>query len=243
MIAIAFLKKTKKYFIDKLFGIWYTVRKERDGEGMSYQTYLFDLDGTLTDPGLGIKNSIRHALKQFELPPLDEETLDRFIGPPLLDSFERYCGATREEARRLLRAYREYFAEKGIFENVVYAEIPETLTELRRRGARLCVATSKPELFAKRILAHFELAPLFDFIGGSTMDETRTEKTEVIAYVLENVGAKRADTVMIGDRIYDIAGGKKNGLATAGVLYGYGDREELAGADHLLTCPAELLDI
>ncbi len=210
---------------------------------MSYGTYLFDLDGTLTDPGVGIKNSIRYALSQYALPCLSEQALDAFIGPPLLDSFERYCGVTAADARRLLQLYRDYFSEKGIFENVVYDGIPEMLAELRRRGAALCVATSKPEPFAKRILAHFELDAYFDFIGGSTMDETRTEKAEVIAYVLEQMKLAPMGTVMIGDRVYDIDGGKQNRLATAGVLYGYGSREELAGADHLIRTPNEILTI
>lgn len=210
---------------------------------MSYGTYLFDLDGTLTDPGAGIKNSIRYALDRYGLPSLSEEVLDSFIGPPLLDSFDRYCGVTAAEARHLLQLYREYFSEKGIFENVVYDGIPDVLAELRRRGATLCVATSKPEPFAKRILTHFALDGYFDFIGGSTMDETRTEKADVIAYVLEQGKLAPTGTVMVGDRIYDIEGGRQNGLAAAGVLYGYGSREELAGADHLLPTPADILNI
>ena len=210
---------------------------------MAYQHYFFDLDGTLTDPGVGIKNSIRYALARFGLPALEEAVLDRFIGPPLLDSFARYCGATPKEAKELLRLYREYFAERGIFENQVYDGIPGTLAALRQRGARLYLATSKPEPYAKRILAHFGLAEQFTFIGGSTMEETRTDKEEVIRYVMESAGVPREGCVMVGDRIYDIRGGKACGLSTVGVLYGYGDRAELSEADRLIQSPEELLTV
>ncbi len=210
---------------------------------MPYSNYLFDLDGTLTDPGLGIKNSIRYALKQKGLPSLTEEELDAFIGPPLLDSFARYCHASPEEAKALVVAYREYFSTKGLFENMVYDGIPDVLEALRARGARLFVATSKPEPYAKQILEHFDLAKYFTFIGGSTMDETRTDKAEVIAYVLSHTGIDPSESVMVGDRIYDIRGGATCGLSTVGVLYGYGSREELARADWLVELPRELAEL
>ncbi len=207
---------------------------------MRYANLLFDLDGTLTDPGLGIKNSIRYALNKRDLPSLTEKELDCFIGPPLLDSFEKYCCVSREEAMELLAAYREYFSTKGLFENQVYGEISKTLERLREMGFRLFVATSKPEPFAKQILEHFDLAKYFSFIGGSTMDETRTEKADVIAYVLEQTGIEPAESVMVGDRIYDIQGGQACGLFTVGVLYGYGSCEELSHADWLVKSPWEL---
>ena len=210
---------------------------------MQYKNYLFDLDGTLTDPGLGIKNSIRYALEKYGLEPLTEGTLDRFVGPPLLDSFQRYCHVTEEESRALLRLYREYFSERGIFENRLYETTADTLAELRRRGARLFLATSKPEPFARKILEHFELDAYFTFIGGSTLEETRTDKGEVIRYVMETAKLQAEDSVMVGDRIYDVEGGRAAGLATVGVLYGYGDREELASADRLITGLDELLEL
>jgi phosphoglycolate phosphatase len=198
-----------------------------------YEHYLFDLDGTLTDPGVGIKNSIRYALRKFGLPIPEEAVLDTFIGPPLLDSFAIHCGASPEDARKLLTLYREYFSEKGIFENTVYEGIPETLSALKQRGAKLYLATSKPEPYAVRILEHFDLLSHFTFVGGSTMDETRTEKAEVIGYVLENNAIDVTRAVMVGDRKYDVAGGRAWGMDTVGVLFGYGSREELtnAGAD------------
>jgi phosphoglycolate phosphatase len=207
----------------------------------AYRNYLFDLDGTLTDPGAGIKGSIRYALSRFGLPPLEEAVLDRFIGPPLLDSFVNYCGVSREDSHQLLALYREYFSDRGIFENEVYDGIPETLAALRARGAHLFLATSKPEPFALRILEHFGLLPYFDFVGGSTMDETRTDKAEVIAYVLAETGIDPADSVMVGDRSYDVRGGTVCGMDTVGVLYGYGDEAELKEATHRIKTPRELL--
>ena len=210
---------------------------------MIYSDFLFDLDGTLTDPGLGIKNSIRYALKKFGLPELEERTLDQFIGPPLLDSFQLYCGVSREDSHTLLRLYREYFSEHGLYENTVYDGVEETLAELCRRGKRLHLATSKPEPYAKKILEHFDLLRYFTFVGGSTMDETRTDKAEVVAYVLASAELDPRKCVMIGDRRYDVEGGKANGLSTVGVLFGYGDREELKDADRLVESPLQWLTV
>ncbi len=210
---------------------------------MPYKNYLFDLDGTLTDPGKGIKNSIRYAIKKFGCSELPEEQLNHFIGPPLLDSFQKYCGVSVEDAKTLLEMYREYFGEKGIFENEVYAGIPETLSALRKRGATLCLATSKPEPYAERILEHFDLRKYFSFVGGSTMDETRIDKGEVISYVLESMRLKASETVMIGDRKYDVTGGHQCGVKTVGVLFGYGEERELAKADYLIKNPRDILNL
>lgn len=210
---------------------------------MAYKNYLFDLDGTLTDPGLGITNSILYALKKQGFPLLPRQELYKFIGPPLLESFQQYCGATKEQSQSLVTAYREYFTQKGMFENVVYNGIPAVLSQLKEQGAALYVATSKPEPFAKQILEHFDLAQYFTFIGGSTLDETRTKKEEVIDYVLKENGLDPRESIMVGDRYYDIEGARCCGLAVAAVLFGYGDREELKTADHLIETPKELLDI
>ena len=210
---------------------------------MKYKNYLFDLDGTLTDPGLGIKNSIRYALGKAGLPSLEEATLDLFIGPPLLDSFQKYCGATPDEAKELVRLYREYFSVTGLFENEVYRGVPELLEDLCRRGAKVFLATSKPEPFAHKILEHFDLMRYFTFAGGSTMDETRTAKAEVIDYVLKSANIKAEESVMVGDRKYDIEGGEKCGLDTVGVTFGYGTESEFADADYIINSPEELLNI
>ena len=208
-----------------------------------YQHILFDLDGTLTDPGLGIKNSIRYALTKQKRPIPDDTILNAFIGPPLIETFMKYCAVNRREAEALLADYREYFKEKGMFENKVYSDIPKMLEGLKNSGAHLYVATSKPEPFAKRILEHFDLARYFDFIGGSTLDETRTKKNEVIEYVLQKNCLSPEDCLMVGDRYYDIEGARKCGLKVAAVLFGYGDREELNPADHLISSPLELLEL
>lgn len=206
---------------------------------------FFDLDGTLTDPGEGITNSVAYALSKFGIEVGDRRELSRFIGPPLIDAFMEYYGFSKPDAERALALYREYFAPKGIFENAVIDGIPELLLALKVQGCRLYVATSKPEEFAKKILEHFSLAAYFDGIYGSTMDETRNRKDAVIAYALEQTGVKSADAVMVGDRHHDIGGAKTNGMRSVGVLFGYGSREELAsaGADAIAETVQELQNI
>ncbi len=206
---------------------------------------FFDLDGTLTDPAEGITNSVAYALSKFGIKVADRSELYRFIGPPLIGAFMEYYGFTKEDAEKALGFYREYFAPKGIFENAVIEGIPELLSKLKKQGKRLYVATSKPEEFAKKILAHFSLDSAFDGIYGSTMDETRNTKDAVIAYALAETGAEKDDTVMVGDRHHDIDGAKKNAMKSVGVLFGYGDRAELsgAGADAIAETVEELQNI
>ncbi len=210
---------------------------------MNFKHYLFDLDGTLTDSSPGIVNSVLSALKMTGAPVLPREKLMAFLGPPLMDSFRNYCGASEEEAQELLRHYRKYYAEKGILENALYAGIPELLDALHRSGVSIYMATSKPEYFARQIVDHFGLSRYFAFIGGSTMDETRTQKEDVIRYVLAENGLDPADCLMIGDRYYDLNGARKCGMMCAAMLYGYGSREELASADFLIEKPQDLLRI
>ena len=210
---------------------------------MKYDTILFDLDGTLTDSADGIINSIVHALKHYRLPHDDREALRRFVGPPLPESFERYCGFSSEKAKEAVAVFREYFSEIGIFENTVYEGVPEMLGTLKEAGFTLAVATSKPEVFAERILARFDLAKYFTAVAGATMDEKRTNKAEVIRYALEKLGGREHSRVlMVGDREHDILGAKAVGLDSLGVLYGYGDLAELtaAGADLLAQTPADI---
>ncbi len=208
---------------------------------MKYPHILFDLDGTLTDPGLGITNSIRYALKKQNRPIPPDEILRLFIGPPLIETFMKYCSVSREEACSLVDDYREYFRPTGMFENKVYPGIKEMLSELIRLGHHLYVATSKPEPFAKKILEHFELSQYFTFIGGSTLEETRTDKAAVIAYVLEENHIDPKECLMVGDRIYDIEGARSFGMDVAAVLFGYGTKEELSPADYLIGHPDELI--
>lgn len=207
---------------------------------------FFDLDGTLTDPALGITNSFKHALKYFGLEIPSYEKLCSFIGPPLVDTFRTQFGFSDEKASLGVLKYREYFAEKGLLENSVYPGIPDLLSDLKDAGKRLVVATSKPEEYSVRIIEHFGLAPYFENVCGSLMDETRSKKDEVIEYALErNQIGDRSKVLMVGDRKHDILGAKKTGLKSCGVLFGYGSLEELkeAGADYIAGDMAELKKI
>ena len=197
---------------------------------------LFDLDGTLTDPAPGITNSILHALSKMgrELP--ERESLYRFIGPPLVPAFQEFLGMTEDEAQRALLFYREYFSVTGLFENRVYDGIAEALKTLRSAGCTLVLATSKPEVFAARILEHFGLAEDFTLICGASMDESRNTKDAVIGYALETLGHPAIDRViMVGDRHHDVHGAAKFGIPTVGVLWGYGSQDELTDAGAVQT--------
>ena len=191
---------------------------------------LFDLDGTLTDPALGITNSIMHMLRRTgrDIPPREE--LYCFIGPPLVPTFKKVFGMTDEEGAEALVLYREHFATKGLYENEPYEGIADALARIRASGKKLALATSKPEEFAEKILVHFGLREYFDVVGGASMDEKRVSKSDVIEYVLDKAGAKAEDAVMVGDRLHDVEGAAKFGIPTVGVLWGYGSREELEQA-------------
>ena len=149
---------------------------------MKYKYYLFDLDGTLTDPGIGITNSVMYALEKFDIHVSDRKELYPFIGPPLVDSFEKYFGFDEKQAFQAVEYYREYFREDGIFENAVYEGIPEMLSELKSRDAKVALATSKPYEFSVRILDHFDLHQYFDFVGAATMDGRISRKADVISH-------------------------------------------------------------
>ncbi len=201
-----------------------------------YASVLFDLDGTLTDPGKGIRNSVAYALDKMGLPKQSQQELNLFIGPPLQEGFRRLCGLDEKQVNEAVAYYREYYQEKGIFENVVYPGVEQMLQTLKNNGRRLIVATSKPEVYARQILEHFCLAPYFAYIAGGNLDGSRCTKSEVIRYALEKCRIKKGTgCVMVGDRKHDIIGAKSEGIASVGVLYGYGSREELvmAGADVL----------
>lgn len=209
-----------------------------------FDYYFFDLDGTLTDPAIGITNSFKYALEYFGIEIPSYEKLCTYIGPPLITTFAKEYGFDEEKCKEGVKKYREYFAEKGLFENTVYAGIEGVLQELKRRGKHLVVATSKPEEYSIRILNHFNLSGYFDFICGSNMDETRSKKEEVIAYALEkNRISDKTKVIMIGDREHDIIGAKKNNLKSCGVLFGYGSKSELiqAGADFIISSVKDLL--
>lgn len=211
-----------------------------------YQYLLLDLDGTITDPGVGITGAVEYALCKFGITIEERSTLYPFIGPPLIDSFMKYYGFTEEEARQAVIYYREYYTDKGIFENQVYEGMEQLLKVWKGRGLTLILATSKPELFAKQILKHFELDRYFTVVAGATMDETRIRKQDVIAYALEQLPSiEKRQAVMIGDREHDILGAKCNDLDSIGVLFGYGSQEELesAGAGKIARTVKELQEI
>ncbi|MDR1827600.1 MAG: HAD hydrolase-like protein [Methylobacteriaceae bacterium] len=198
---------------------------------------LFDLDGTLTDPEAGITRSVRYALNSFGIEVEKLSDLRKFIGPPLAPAFMDYYGFSAEQAHAAVLKYREYFTDTGIYENALYPEIPGLLQSLESGGRTLVLATTKPTVFARRILEYFNIAGYFAFVSGSELTGERSEKAEVIGHALTRVpGISVGASVMIGDRKHDILGAKAVGMASIGVLYGYGGRGELeeAGADALV---------
>ncbi len=197
---------------------------------------FFDLDGTLTDPALGITNSILYALEKMGREKPARESLYVFIGPPLTWAFQEYLGMTTEEAEKALVLYREYFSVTGLLENTPYAGVHRMLADLRQKGYVLCVATSKPEIFARHILEHFDLAPYFTHICGATLDSSRNSKTAVLEYLLSQTGEEaKAHAVMVGDRYHDVEGAANVGVKTIGVLWGYGSEKELLEAGAVAT--------
>lgn len=195
---------------------------------------LFDLDGTLTDPKEGITKAIQYAEKKLGEDVTPTEELLSFIGPPLAMSFQER-GYNSEKTAQAITYYREYFAEIGMFENEVYDGIQQLLQQLKAQQKTLAIATSKPEIFAKTILQHFQLAHYFDAIVGSELDGTRTLKADVIGEVLERLQASAQSCVMIGDRKHDMIGAATHDMTRIGVTYGYGTYDELAasGAQHI----------
>lgn len=212
---------------------------------MKQQFVFFDLDGTLTESGPGIVRSVRYALRQFGIDEPDDAKLRRFIGPPLVYSFSTFYGFSDDDAHKAMAAYRDYYGVHGIFDNGVYAGIPELLASLKAAGKTLCVATGKPEKYMYPILERYGLRGYFSCCGGSDEAETRADKAKVIRYVLDSCGALPGDVIMVGDRHHDIDGAKANGVCSVGVLYGYGSRAELeaAGADYIAARVGDVRDI
>ena len=212
-----------------------------------FQYVLFDLDGTLTDPREGITKSVQFALAQQGISEPDLKKLEPFIGPPLKDSFMEFYGMTEEQAAQGVADYRKRFAPIGKFENEVYPGIPEMLGSLKRAGIRLAVASSKPETFVWDILRYFKLDGYFDVVTGSELDGTRSRKEEVVEEALHRLEldgqpVSRENCAMVGDRRFDIEGGRQFQLTTVGVTYGYAAKGELeaAGADYIVKNPVQL---
>ncbi|OKP91620.1 phosphoglycolate phosphatase [Paenibacillus helianthi] len=199
------------------------------------QSILFDLDGTLTDPKEGITKSVEYALGKFGITVEHPDLLLPYIGPPLYDSFIEIQGFSAEKAAQAVEYYRERYRTLGMFENAVIPGIPELLEELQSKGFNLYVATSKPTVFAEEIIRHYGLDSYFRHVAGSNLDGTRSKKKEVIQYVLDENHIPPETALMIGDREHDIIGAKACGVASIGVMIGYGSEAELqsAGADHI----------
>ena len=208
-----------------------------------FQAVLFDLDGTIIDPKEGIVNSILYAVKEFGLVEDYPETLDSFIGPPLQHSFQKRYHLTEDDAKEMVRLYRIYYADKGIVQCHLYPGIKEMMEELFERHVFLSLATSKPVIYADKLLRHFDLESYFDFTAGANTDGTRVEKKEVIAYALENIPPfNEEEILMIGDREFDIDGGNHFDLATAYARWGYGVDEVVMkyNPDYVFNQPSDI---
>jgi phosphoglycolate phosphatase len=210
---------------------------------MLSHTVLFDLDGTLTDPKPGITGCIQYALSELGYKPPDVNELLWCIGPPLKSSFSQLLQTSNDTLlEEAISLYRSRFSTIGLFENSLYPQIPETLKTIRAAGYQTFVATSKPQIYATRIIEYFDLAPLFDGVYGSELDGNRSVKCDLISYIIERESLSASTVVMVGDRSHDIIGAKKNNIASIGVTYGYGTREELEThkADLIADCPDEI---
>ena len=207
-------------------------------------TILFDLDGTLTDSKLGIVESIKAAMVGMKRPLSPHTNLDACIGPPLRESFARLLNTTDPDlVNQAVALYRERYGTKGLYENEMYPNIPELLSELKGAGYRLFVATSKPKFYADKIIAHFGLSQYFEHVYGCKLNGELRHKPDLIRHILQQEQLSPTQTIMIGDRKHDILGAKANGLRAAGVTYGYGHEDELlsAGADWIFHKPNDVL--
>lgn len=208
---------------------------------MAAKAILFDLDGTLTDSGEGIINCAQLALQHFGLPIPSREEMRVFVGPPLHETFMKF-GVPADKTDEAIRIYRSRYIPIGKFENTPYPGIRDMLSELKKAGHKLYVATSKPEAMSVEILEHFGLAEYFDRICGATMDKSRSSKAAVIAYLLEQSG-EAGNMVMVGDTAFDVIGAKAHGIPTIGVSWGYGEVADMeqAGAIAIVHTAEELL--
>lgn len=207
---------------------------------------LFDLDGTLTDPFVGITRSIQYALEKIGHPAPEADSLRIYIGPPLQVTFQTLLASDDAAlAAECVRLYRERYADVGKFENTLIPGIVEVVSDLSRRGYFLAVATSKLETYSRDIVAHFGLAPFFAAVHGSQLDGSRADKGDLIRHIVAAEALEPSRAVMIGDRLHDVVGSAKNGIRAIGVVWGFGDRPELqtAGAAAIAQEPSELPDL
>ncbi len=206
---------------------------------------LFDLDGTLTDPQRGITNSVKYALEYYGIKEDNYERLLTFIGPPLVDSFMEYYGFSKEKAFEAVLKYREYFLDKGIYENVLFDGADRLLCDLKKSGKKVILVTSKPEAMAIEVLNYFNIYKYFDDVCGATMDEKLSEKTDVLNFATKKNSVVCSEAVMIGDRKFDINAAKQANISSIGVLFGFGSESEIgeAGADRTARTMNELYDL
>lgn len=213
---------------------------------MTYTNLLFDLDGTLTDPKIGITKSVQYALAKMNILVESLDELNKFIGPPLRVSFKDFYQFDDAQIEQAVDYYREYFSVTGLFENDVFPGIQEMLDRLKKDPqTRLFIATSKPEVYAARILDHFELTSYFEYICGSELDGARSAKAEIIGFLMDKYELTPEKTVMIGDRKHDIIGAHHQKIASIAVGFGYGSEEELIGCEptHYVRTIEELSDL
>ena len=215
-------------------------------ESRDFKYYLFDLDGTINDSGSGIMKSVQYALDKMGYPPQPKELLRKFVGPSLMESFTFLFQMPEEQAREAVRLYREnYIDNEAIFDLEVYHGIRNVLKKLKDQGKTTAIVTFKPRVMTERIMDRFELRQYFDYVTGPEMTDPSSDKTKLIRMAMEDLSAAPEETVMIGDTCYDVEGAKACGIASVGVTYGYGTREELteAGADYLADEPEDLLKL
>ncbi len=205
---------------------------------------LFDLDGTLTNPKEGITKCVQHALRYFGIEKECDELVE-FIGPPLKDQFMKFAGLNEEDAEKAVSVYRERFAPIGLFENEIYPGVLDMLKELKKQGKIIALATSKPTIFATKIVEKYGIAPYLDYLSGSELDGTNVEKSAVVRIAMEALGANPEETVLVVDRMHDAEGAKENGISCIGVSYGFAAEGELecAGVKIIIDAPSELPEI
>ncbi len=203
---------------------------------------LYDLDGTLTDPRVGITKSIEYALAHFGIDVENLNELTKFIGPPLRDTFREYYSFSDSDVKVAVNKFQEYFAEQGLYENIIYDGIAEMLRAQYEDGRKIVLATSKPQVFAHKALEQFEIDKYFELIVGSELSGERSDKAEVIKYAVDTLAINPHDAIMIGDRKYDVIGSRAHGIDSIGVLYGYSSKGELreAGANYIVETVEEL---
>ncbi len=194
----------------------------------NYSVIAFDLDGTLSNPERGLVETFSYALGKMGIDFGEKQELKRFIGPPLYDEWQRVYGLTPQESSRALEFFHEYYSVYGWWDNELYDGVEKMLDDLKRANKTIVLATSKPEIFAKKILKLFGIDGYFDFIGGASTDKIRDKKWEVLEYSLESIGSPSCDEcILVGDRVYDAEGAARCGIASLGVLYGHGSKSEI----------------